>query len=437
MRINEALLDATCDIAEKVLQFDGPADRVLSMFFRENPRLGKDDRAFVADTIYALLRRRRWVEWHVKSDVPRALVLGALVLVCGKNMRELEPWISTRELTALRDTKGRRSDAELEPPSIGVELDLPDWLIELLLPAMGEAALRELARVLAQGAPLDLRVNAFRADRDAVLKEFEAAGIPAQPTAYAPQGIRIVGNPALNKMPVFLEGRVEVQDEGSQLVCHLVAPRRGEMIVDFCAGAGGKTLALGALMRSTGRVYAFDVSDKRLAHLKPRLARSGLSNVHPKRIDSERDHHLGRLAGKIDRVLVDAPCTGLGTLRRNPDLKWRQTPASVAELAIKQLSILRSASKLLKSGGRLVYATCSLLDQENEHVIEHFLAEESGFQLIDATQELARQGIDMAPSQSNYLRLWPHVHSTDGFFAAILERAASASPPVPDPSIVE
>jgi 16S rRNA (cytosine967-C5)-methyltransferase len=432
MRINEALLDATCDIAEKVLQFDGPADRVLSTFFRENPKLGKDDRGFVADTIYALLRRRRFVEWHVQSDVPRALVLGALVLVCGKNMRELEPWIAPRELNALRDTKGRRSEAALASPPLGVELDLPDWLVELLLPAMGEAPLRDLARVLAQGAPLDLRVNTFRANREAVLKECEAAGIAAQPTPYAPQGIRIAGNPAINKMPMFLEGRVEVQDEGSQLVCHLVAPRRGEMIADFCAGAGGKTLALGALMRSTGRIYAFDVSDKRLAHLKPRLARSGLSNVHPKRIDGERDHHLGRLAGKIDRVLIDAPCTGLGTLRRNPDLKWRQTPASVAELAVKQLSILRSAAKLVKPGGRLVYATCSLLEEENERVIEGFLALEKEFQAIDATQELARQGIQMTPSGSIYLRLWPHVHGTDGFFAAVLERrgAAPSSKPI-------
>ena len=425
MRLTEALLDATGEIAAQVMQFDGPADRVLSRFFRENPRLGKDDRAFIAETIYALLRRRRWVAWNVGSDEPRALVLGALALLCGKNLRELEPWISPRELSALRDSKAKRGEAALEPPAIGIELDLPDWLIGLLQPQFGDDGLRSLAKALGQGAPLDLRVNTFRANREVVIAELAAAGIAARPTPYAPHGIRINGNPPINKMPAFLEGRVEVQDEGSQLVCHLVAPKRGEMIVDFCAGAGGKTLALGALMRSTGRIYAFDVSDKRLTHLKPRLARSGLSNVHPKRIVDERDHHLGRLAGKIDRVLVDAPCTGLGTLRRNPDLKWRQTAASVAELAIKQLSILRAAAKLLKPGGRLVYATCSLLTEENEQVVDQFLRAEASFLPLDAAQELARQGVQVPQSQSGHLRLLPHIHGTDGFFAAVLERVAS------------
>ncbi len=174
------------------------------------------------------------------------------------------------------------------------------------------------------------------------------------------------GKPALNQLPLFINGGVEVQDEGSQLLCHLVAPKRGEMVVDFCAGAGGKTLALGAAMRSTGRLYAFDVSEKRLANLKPRLARSGLSNVHPVLIDSERDAKIKRLAGKIDRVLVDAPCSGLGTLRRNPDLKWRQSPESVLELTAKQAAILDSAARLVKGGGRVVYATCSVLEAENE-----------------------------------------------------------------------
>ncbi len=437
MRLTESVLDATCDLAAKVLRFEGPADRVLSSFFRAHSNLGRDDRAFIAESIYALLRRKRWVAWSVGRDTPRALVLGALVLLCGKNLRELEPLVSRRELDALRDTKGKRVDTESESdrPSLGIELDLPDWLVERLQPEFGEQGLRELALVLARGAPLDLRVNTIRAERASVLAELQAAGLSAHATPFAPNGIRINGNPAINKLPAFLEGRIEVQDEGSQLLCHLVAPRRGEMIVDFCAGAGGKTLALGALMRSTGRVYAFDISDTRLAHLKPRLARSGLSNVHPKRIEGERDHRLGRLASKIDRVLVDAPCTGLGTLRRNPDLKWRQTPESVAELAIKQLSIIRAAAKLVKPGGRLVYATCSLLAEENEGIVERFLGEDHQFRTIDAANELARQEIKVAGSDSGYLRLLPHIHGTDGFFAAVLERvatpaASTASSPV-------
>jgi 16S rRNA (cytosine967-C5)-methyltransferase len=192
------------------------------------------------------------------------------------------------------------------------------------------------------------------------------------------------------------------------------------MVVDFCAGAGGKTLLLGALMRSTGRLYAFDTTERRLAKLKPRLARSGLSNVHPQLIAHERDTRVKRLAGKIDRVLVDAPCTGFGTLRRNPDLKWRQRASAVAELVQKQKAILAGAATLVKPGGRLVYATCSVLPEENEEVVEAFVTAHPNFAPRDAAAELARAGIalDTGPA----LKLRPDVHGCDGFYAAVLER---------------
>jgi 16S rRNA (cytosine967-C5)-methyltransferase len=236
----------------------------------------------------------------------------------------------------------------------------------------------------------------------------------------------MAGKPALNQLPIFVNGLVEVQDEGSQLLCNLVAPKRGEMVVDFCAGAGGKTLALGAAMRSTGRLYAFDVSEKRLANLKPRLARSGLSNVHPVLIDSERDAKIKRLAGKADRVLVDAPCSGLGTLRRNPDLKWRQTPQSVLELTAKQSAILDSAARLVKGGGRVVYATCSVLEAENEAIVRDFLASHPNFRLVPVSEVLAEQKIEVPAlaADTGMFALYPHLHQTDGFFAAVLERTS-------------
>jgi 16S rRNA (cytosine967-C5)-methyltransferase len=217
-----------------------------------------------------------------------------------------------------------------------------------------------------------------------------ASRINAQPTPYSPWGLRLADKPALTRLEAFTRGAIEVQDEGSQILAALLDARRGEMVVDFCAGAGGKTLAIGACMRTTGRLYAFDTSAHRLDALKPRLARSGLSNVHPAAIAHERDDRIKRLAGKIDRVLVDAPCSGLGTLRRNPDLKWRQSPQSVQEMAAKQLAILRSAARLLKPGGRLVYATCSLLREENEAVAQAFDEQETGFQVLAAAQALAK-----------------------------------------------
>jgi 16S rRNA (cytosine967-C5)-methyltransferase len=204
----------------------------------------------------------------------------------------------------------------------------------------------------------------------------------------------------------------------------LVDAKRGEMVVDFCAGAGGKTLALGAMMRSTGRLYAFDTSGHRLDAFKPRMARSGLSNVHPAAIAHERDERIKRLAGKIDRVLVDAPCSGLGTLRRNPDLKWRQKPQDIAELTAKQTAILQSAARLLKPGGRLVYATCSVLPEENEAIAHTFAQQNSEFTPLDVAHILSNMKVEGAQNLCSgpYLRLWPHRHATDGFFAAVWER---------------
>ena len=293
---------------------------------------------------------------------------------------------------------------------------------ERLGAAYGDAERAALAQGLLAAAPLDLRVNPLKTTRDAARAALAAAGIDAKPTAHSPLGLRVAGRPAINEHPLYLDGALEVQDEGSQLVGLLLAPKRNDMVVDFCAGAGGKTLLLGALMRSQGRLYAFDVSEKRLANLKPRLARSGLSNVHPQLIAHERDAKVKRLAAKIDRVLVDAPCTGFGTLRRNPDLKWRQTERDLAELVVKQQTILRAAATLVKPGGRLVYATCSVLPDENEAQVATFLAEHPGFAAVDAAAELARAGValDTGPT----LRLVPHRHGCDGFFAAVVERRA-------------
>jgi 16S rRNA (cytosine967-C5)-methyltransferase len=219
---------------------------------------------------------------------------------------------------------------------------------------------------------------------------------------------------------LFVAGKIEVQDEGSQLLGLLVGPTRHDTVVDFCAGAGGKTLHLGALMNSQGRLYAFDVSEKRLQKLKPRLKRSGLSNIHPQWIKSENDTHIKRLAGKIDRVLVDAPCSGLGTLRRNPDLKWRQSPQSILELTAKQAAILASAARLVKIGGRLVYATCSLLEAENEAIVRAFLEQYPDFSLLNAGELLQRHGIPLVTGE--FLKLNPADHQTDGFFAAVFTR---------------
>jgi 16S rRNA (cytosine967-C5)-methyltransferase len=418
MRLSTTLIDRTAAAAAALLRFDRPADRALSEFFREHAELGRQDRATVAETAYALLRRLRMLQYVTKTANPRRLVLAALVLVRGHNVRELEGLVHRRDLEWLAEVKA----AAQAPMPFEVACDLPDWVVTRLRATMSDEVIATLAEALNRSAPLDLRVNAMKSERGAVAAALAAEDIRAVPTPFSPWGLRLADKPALARHPLFLEGAFEVQDEGSQLLCILTGARRGEMVVDFCAGAGGKTLALGAAMRSSGRVYAFDVSEKRLAKLKPRLARSGLSSVHPQRIDSERDPRVRRLAGKVDRVLVDAPCSGLGTLRRNPDLKWRQREQDLVELTAKQGAILAAASVLVKPGGRLVYATCSLLSEENEAVVEAFLAAHPDFERRSAAALLDEARVTVPAQQDDYLRLRPDVHDTDGFFACAMVR---------------
>jgi 16S rRNA (cytosine967-C5)-methyltransferase len=436
------LLNAAVAATAQLLTFIQPADAALSAFFRAR-RSGAKDRAFIAETAYAVLRRKRLLERlaacgpnlepaflapgatpkrgpktpGARRISPRELVLLSLSRVRGMSQRQLEGALMPGEAEWLAEIR-RQPEPEL---TLAEQLDFPDWLVERLAPRMSAEDLLALARALNTPAPLDLRVNTLKAEPAAVIARLAADGIVATPTPYSPLGLRLKTKPYPAKHPAYLDGSIEVQDEGSQLLGFLLQPKRSEMVVDFCAGAGGKTLILGAMMRSTGRLYAFDVSDKRLAKLKPRAARAGLSNVHPACLSGENDARVKRLQGKADRVLVDAPCSGLGTLRRNPDLKWRQSPQSVDELRAKQAAILAAAAKLLRPGGRLVYATCSILAEENEDVVNAFLAAHADYHRLSAREVLAAQGIAVDCGED--MRLAPQTHGTDGFYAAVLERA--------------
>lgn len=418
-RMQPALLRLAGVALARVLTLEHPADSVLSRFFREHPDLGGRDRAFVAEAVFAVLRARRSLERWAGDDSPRHLLLAAVVRMFGLSQRELAPALSREQERWIAERRAQPALA-LSPAE---QADLPDWLYERLAAVHDAERLTSLVRSLKQPAPLDVRANPLKATRAEVLARLADEGFKAQAGRFAPHAIRLMESAQLARHPLFLEGALEVQDEGSQIVTHLVAPRRGEMVVDFCAGAGGKTLLLGALMRSSGRLYAFDVSDKRLARLRRRVARAGLSNVHPVCLHNEQDARVKRLAGKIDRVLVDAPCSGTGTLRRNPDLKWRQTPADIVELVQKQRAILAAAARLLKPGGRLVYVTCSLLADENEAVADAFLAEHPAFVAEDAWSILDAQGIRPERSGAGpYLMLAPDRHQCDGFFAAVFSR---------------
>jgi 16S rRNA (cytosine967-C5)-methyltransferase len=413
-------MTATEEVLREVLRFTGPADGTLSRYFRAHPKLGSRERGVIAEAVYGLLRNKAVYTGFAESGngptMRRMTLLGLADAVgvdaLGGLSDEETQWL----------THVMQIDRSLLPAAL--RSNLPQWLFDKLVARDGEAATLQLAEAMNRPAPLDLRVNALKSSREEVVQALTEAPIACDPTPFSPFGIRVVKKPALQNMPLFKNGLIEVQDEGSQLLSQIVGAKRGEMVVDFCAGAGGKTLALGAAMRNTGRLYAFDISDKRLTKLKPRLARSGLSNVHPVLIAHENDAKIKRLAGKIDRVLVDAPCSGLGTLRRNPDVKWRQTPQALQQLNEKQASILAGAARLVKAGGRLVYATCSILDEENEAIVAQFLAGRDDFVLTPMHEILAEQKI--ALEMDAYLKLSPAQHHTDGFFAAVLTRKKAA-----------
>lgn len=429
----KALLDACSELVRLTLSFEHPADSVVSKFFRDYRKtyaFGPRERAVLAETVYNVLRYKlRYDHFapsgsgpkerrlailgfaqHLKDHATQRAKTDPLDFLKGALSKQEEAWLEACENINVADLMERHRHS------------LPEWLVNPLKEQVGEG-FWPLVNALNAPAPLDLRVNSFTDKRSDVQHELELADIATEPTPYSPWGLRIQGKPALTKLDAFARGAIEVQDEGSQLLALLLDAKRGEMVVDFCAGAGGKTLAIGATMRSTGRLYAFDTSAHRLEALKPRLARSKLSNVHPAAIAHERDERIKRLSGKIDRVLVDAPCSGLGTLRRNPDLKWRQSPKAVAELNAKQTAILESAARLVKPGGRLVYATCSVLQEENEAIAEAFSAKHPNFVPLSVAETLEALKVPNAASLCttngiSYLRLWPHIHGTDGFFAA-------------------
>lgn len=400
-----------------------PADKHMEIYFRQHKGMGVRDRGFVAETVYGCLRRWRFLEYLSGEQASsEARVAAYLLTTQGWSARALTEAGFNGDANSLA-TRVRTLDKGSLP--LPVRTDLPDWLLERLLTQLGEAETVALADALNQPAPLDLRVNTLKADRGSVARRLAEEGFPAEPTPWSPVGLRRRERLPLFTSAAFKEGLFEVQDEGSQLLGLLLEPRRREMVVDFCAGAGGKTLQLGALMANSGTLYAFDISQKRLEELKPRLKRAGLDTVRAVAIAHERDDRVQRLHGKIDRVLVDAPCSGTGTLRRNPDIKWRAL--NLANITATQQRILTAAAALVKPSGRLVYATCSLLREENEDIVRGFLAQHPEFHVLPAREILARRHIQIpdAWGTDGALRLYPHRHGTDGFYAMALEKSLS------------
>ncbi len=407
-----------------------PADAVANDFFRARRYIGGGDRRAVSDRAWAVLRSRRRLDWWLmKAGVPGnpRLLLAASLLTAGWSLDgvaqsysggQFGPTaLSAAERAALRPLEGHTLDHPEMPEA--VRLEIPDWVLPHLRARFGAELAPEMA-ALAEPAPLDLRVNLLKTTREAAQAALAAEGLESTATDLSPWGLRIAGRRAVTTGPAFQGGLVEIQDEGSQLVAALVDARPEMRVADWCAGAGGKTLAMAMAMGNRGHIAACDVSAPRLDGAVRRLRRAGVHNVE-RHLVEPGDKWAKRRAGTFDRVLVDAPCTGTGTWRRNPDARLRLTPTDLDELRPKQAMILDQASRLVRKGGRLVYATCSLFPEENEAQVESFLAEHPEFAVVP----LARAWTLAAapPCAGPYLSLTPRRHGTDGFFAAVLERA--------------
>lgn len=420
-----ARLQAALALIQEVERAPRPADAVVSAWFRARRDLRDHERGELSDLLYEVLRHQArlgwWLAKYDRPPTPRHRLLAWLALSRRMRRDDIQGVLGLSE--AERDLLKRLEGGSLDHPAMPDEVrgECPAWALAPLRKRFGEAFADEMAAMLTP-APLDLRVNPLQSTREAVLADLRRLGLPAEPSRMAPFGVRVRERPSLARLPMLKTGAAEIQDEGSQLVALLVGAQAGERVVDFCAGAGGKTLAIATQMENRGQVIACDVSESRLKRAAQRFRGAGLHNIQTRLLASERDKWVKRHKGGFDRVLVDAPCSGTGTWRRNPDARWRAEGAGLESLAALQGEILASAARLVRPGGRLVYATCSLIPDENEAQVEAFLAANPDFR-VTPLGEAAPQITDSA--HPDYLSLTPARHGTDGFFAAVLTRVTS------------
>jgi 16S rRNA (cytosine967-C5)-methyltransferase len=431
-----ARVEAAIGLLQRIDEGRAPADDLVADYFRRHRFAGAKDRAAISEHIYGVLRRRGALDWWIAArgrglaaDARRRMLTAltllegwtpaAIAAACDGDRFRPSP-LTAEESRLVASLAGEKPEPRDMPPE--ARGNYPGWLRPHLEAVFGPALTREMA-ALNEGAALDLRANRLKVEnREAARAALLREGVEAARTKLSPLGLRLFERTPLGTLDAFRRGMVEVQDEGSQLAALLADARPGMRVVDFCAGAGGKTLALAAAMENRGHLVACDVSAPRLERATQRLRRAGASIVQRVPITGARDKWVKRHAQGFDRVFIDAPCTGTGTWRRNPDAKWRLNPTDLAELIQLQAEILDSAARLAKPGGRVIYVTCSLLREENEAQIERFLAGHGDF-VLRPIGEVWQESIGGAPpAPGDMLRLTPARHGTDGFFVAVLGR---------------
>lgn len=431
-----ARISAIIKLYDMINDAKKPADQVLHTYFKQRKFVGSKDRKVIAETIYTILRHHARLTWWANEigveNQGRPMMLLWLALGTSNDMDAIN---------ALFDGAGYGPDPlslhehdlvaallkqDMMPSDMpeDIAMECPQWAYQSLKKCFGDNFRNEM-QAMQEEAPLDMRVNTLKSDRPTVLTRLQQDGFGVTATPFSPLGLRVQGRPPFSMHPYYKQGWMEVQDEGSQLLALLCGAKPGEWVVDFCAGAGGKTLALAAQMQNKGRIWACDVEGYRLDNSRKRLRRAGIHCVETQLLDDEEDDWVRKHKDKADCVLIDAPCSGLGTWRRNPFVRWQNLGPNIKTLTGLQQSILQSASRLVKSGGRLLYATCSMLPEENQQQVDRFLQENPKFKAVplhelwEGTGEPVPEGLDLSGSS---LQLTPYQHETDGFFISAMKR---------------
>jgi len=421
-----SLIGHVVELYEETITSRKPADHLIDIFFRKRKYLGSHDRRFIAETLYAMLRHKKRMEWIVSSiQLPQQNFLFQCVAVLLLEKKEspetfLQEHILPEEiLHQLQYNVDIQPSFEKPAEQIALAYSFQEWMIDQWLSRFGEAETTHLCSVLNTQAPITLRVNTLKTTVEKCKNALRDEGIESVETEYSPFGLHIQKRLNVFQLETFRKGYFEVQDEGSQLLTLLVNPKPRTRVIDACAGAGGKSLAMAALMKNRGEIFSLDIHEFKLDELKKRMKRAGVDTIRLKTV-SENEAPL-ELYNSAEYVLVDAPCSGTGTIRRNPGMKWSVTPAMISELQQKQRMILENYSRCVNLNGAIVYGTCSLMDDENEKIVDSFLKEHPEFSVVQPKEILSKYQLDKL-ANNEYFQLTPHQHGTDGFFACVMKR---------------
>jgi 16S rRNA (cytosine967-C5)-methyltransferase len=427
-----ARIAAVIEILESVDSTARPGDEVVTSYFRSRRYIGSKDRRAIAERVFAIERRRARLDWWTASTDKRARVIADLAIADGLQPDSIAQLFSGEKFAPAKLTPDEQvlaqrlagNEIDSSDMPLATRLEVPDWLAERLQGTWGDATAAEMS-ALNQPAPLDLRVNTLKGTRADAIERLQEDEIVAEATPLSPIGLRVESRANVTASRAYKEGLIEIQDEASQIAALLTGTKANVLTLDLCAGAGGKTLALAAMMKDGGPLIACDNEPKRFSRMDSRLKRAGVSNVTRRLIRNLDDAFLGTLEARCDRVLVDAPCSGAGAWRRNPNARWKLTPARLGQLIAEQRSILAAAARLVKPGGRLIYVTCSVLNEENKAQADLFLHSQPQFRAVPIA-EVWRDAVGgTAPETGTYLSLTPARNNTDGFFVAIFEKSAA------------